>query len=65
MLGYGHLFKRLFYLVLIDTDQSIFVNGRFSLPSDIHRPIIYAEHRLYLNIVNFPETRLTKAIFAS
>ena len=29
-------------LVLIDTDQSIFVNGRFSLPSDIHRPIIYA-----------------------
>ena len=29
-------------LVLIDTDQSIFVNGRFSFPSDIHRPIIYA-----------------------
>ena len=29
-------------LVLMDTDQSIFVNGRFSLPSDIHRPIIYA-----------------------
>ena len=29
-------------LDLIDTDQSIFVNGRFSLPSDIHRPIIYA-----------------------
>ena len=29
-------------LVLIDTDQSIFVNGRFSLPSDIHRPITYA-----------------------
>ena len=29
-------------LVLIDTDQSIFVNGRFSLPSDIHRPLIYA-----------------------
>ena len=29
-------------LVLIDTNQSIFVNGRFSLPSDIHRPIIYA-----------------------
>ena len=29
-------------LVLIDTDQSMFVNGRFSLPSDIHRPIIYA-----------------------
>ena len=29
-------------LVLIDTDQRIFVNGRFSLPSDIHRPIIYA-----------------------
>ena len=29
-------------LVLIDTDQSIFFNGRFSLPSDIHRPIMYA-----------------------
>ena len=29
-------------LVLMDTDQSIFVNGRLSLPSDIHRPIIYA-----------------------
>ena len=29
-------------VVLIDTDQRIFVNGRFSLPSDIHRPIIYA-----------------------
>jgi len=29
-------------LVLIDTDQSSFVNGRVSLPSDIHRPIIYA-----------------------
>ena len=29
-------------LVLIDTDQSMFVNLRFSLPSDIHRPIIYA-----------------------
>ena len=29
-------------LVLIDTDQSILVNGRFSLPPDIHRPIIYA-----------------------
>ena len=29
-------------LVLIDTDQSICVNGRFSLPSGIHRPIIYA-----------------------
>ena len=28
-------------LVLIDTDQSIFVNGSFSLPSDIHRPIIF------------------------
>ena len=27
-------------LVLIDTDQSIFVNGRFSLPSAIHQPII-------------------------
>ena len=32
-------------LVLIDTDQSIFVNGRFSLPSDIHRPITHAKHR--------------------
>ena len=29
-------------LVLIDTHQSIFVYGRFSFPSDIHRPIIYA-----------------------
>ena len=29
-------------LVLIDTDQSIFINGRFSLQSDIQRPIIYA-----------------------
>jgi len=29
-------------LVLICTDQSIFVNGRFSLPSDIHRLISYA-----------------------
>ena len=29
-------------LVLIDADQNIFVNGRFSLPSGIHRPIIYA-----------------------
>jgi len=29
-------------LVLIDIDQSIFVNGRFSLPSDIHRPKMYA-----------------------
>ena len=23
-------------LVLVDTDQKLFVNGRFSLPSDIH-----------------------------
>ena len=30
------------FLVLIDTEQGIFVNGRFSLPLDIHRPIIYA-----------------------
>jgi len=29
-------------LVLVDTYQSIFVNRRFSLPSDIHQPIIYA-----------------------
>ena len=29
-------------LVVIDTYQSSFVNGRFSLPSDIHRPIMYA-----------------------
>ena len=29
-------------LVVKDKDQSIFVNGRFSLPSDIHRSIIYA-----------------------
>ena len=29
-------------LVLIDTYPSIFVNGRFSLPSNIHLPIIYA-----------------------
>ena len=28
-------------LVLIDTDQSIFVNRRLSLPSDIHRTIMY------------------------
>ena len=32
-------------LVLVDTDQKLFVIGRFSLPSDIHRPIIYAYHR--------------------
>jgi len=29
------------------------VNGRFSLPSDIHRSIMYAYHREYLSIVNF------------
>ena len=40
-------------LVLVDTDQKLFVNGRFSLPSDIHRSIMYAYHRCYLNIVNF------------
>ena len=32
-------------LVLIDTDKSIFVNGRFLRPSDIHRSIMYAYHR--------------------
>ena len=32
-------------LVLVDTDQKLFVNGRFSLPSDIHRSIMYAYHR--------------------
>ena len=37
-----HVFTDANVLVLIDTDQSMFVNGRFSLPSDIHRPIIYA-----------------------
>jgi len=50
-------------LVLVNTDQKLFVNGRFSLLSDIHRSIMYAyhifEHR------KFPETRLTSAISAS
>jgi len=41
-----------YVLVLVDTDQSIFVCGRFSIPSDIHRSIIYAYHRKNLNIVN-------------
>jgi len=37
-----HVITNANVLVLIDTDQSIFVYGRFSLPSEIHRPIIYA-----------------------
>jgi len=37
-------------LFLVDTDQNIFVCGRFALPSDIHRSIIYAYHRKYLNM---------------
>mgnify|MGYP000712365633 CR=1 FL=1 len=43
---------------LLDTDQNSFVCGRFSLPSDIHRSIIYAYHRKY------PETCFTSAISA-
>jgi len=31
-------------LLLVDTDQNIFVCGRFSLPFNIHRYIIYAYH---------------------
>jgi len=40
---------------LVDTDPNIFVYGRFSLQSDIHRFIIYAHHRKYLNIANVPK----------
>ena len=32
-------------LVLVDTDRMLLVNGRCSLPSDIHRSIMYAYHR--------------------
>ena len=35
----------MYVLVLVDTDQNIFVNVRFSLPSDIDGSIIYASHR--------------------
>jgi len=51
--AYEHIFLIVRYryisfanvLVLVDTDQKLFVNGRFSLPSDIHRSIIYAYDR--------------------
>jgi len=39
----------------IDTIQYntfFFICGRFSLPFDIHRAIVYAYHRKYLNIAN-------------
>jgi len=36
----------------VDTDENIFACGRFLLPSDFNRSIIYAYHRKYLNIVN-------------
>ena len=52
-------------LVLVDTYQKLFVNGRFSLPSDIHRSIMYAYHPLIFEHRKFPETRLTSAISAS
>ena len=38
--------------ILVDTDQNMFVWGRFSLPSNIHRSMMYAYRRKYLNIVN-------------
>ena len=48
-------------LVLIDADQSICVNVRFSLPSDIHRLII--EHRKFSgNSFNFGNFRFLKKL---
>ena len=48
-----HVLTDVYVLVLVDIDQNIFVCGRSpSLPSDIHKSIIYAYHCNYLNIVN-------------
>ena len=56
-------------LVLIDTDQSIFVNGRFSLPSDIHRtnnlcitPLIFEHRKFSGNSFNFGNFRFLKTL---
>ena len=56
--------------VLIDTDQNIFVNGRFSLPSHIHRPThnlciapLIFEHRKFSgNSFNFGNFRFLKKL---
>ena len=45
---------------LVDTDQNMFVCGRFLLPSHIHQSIIYACHPKYLNIVNVKLRQFTK-----
>ena len=39
-------------LILIRNRPNVFVCGCLSLPSDIHRSIIYAYHRKYLNIID-------------
>ena len=39
-------------LILVYTDQNIFVCGHFSLPTEFHLSITYAYHRKYLNIVS-------------
>jgi len=49
--AYEHIFSIVRYRytsfkqIKLDTDQKLFVNGRFSLPSDIHRSLLYAYHR--------------------
>ena len=40
-----HVLTEANVLVLVDTYQKLFVNGRVSLPSEIHRSIMYAYHR--------------------
>ena len=45
---------------LVDTDQNMFVCGRFSLASNIHRSMMYAYRRKYLNIVNVKLRQFTK-----
>ena len=48
-----HVLTYAYVLVLVDIDKkNIFVCGRSSLPSDIHKSIIYAYHCNHLNIVN-------------
>jgi len=47
-----HVLTDAYVLVSVDIDQTIFVCGLSTLPSDIHKSIIYAYHCNYLNIVN-------------
>ena len=54
-----------FFQFLVNTDQTIFDCGCFSLTSDINRSIINAYHRKYRKHCKYMETRLTSAISAS